>query len=85
MGAEAGDAGHQGDAAAPVLLGEGSREEAPAALVGGSKEPVDGTVHLSGRAVRVLPASRALASVQIRQLVLVGHKPLPPCDKPSER
>jgi hypothetical protein len=49
MGAEPGDTGHQGNAATPVLLGEGSREEAPAALVGGSKEPVDGTVHLSGR------------------------------------
>ncbi|MBV8230030.1 MAG: hypothetical protein JO329_08610 [Planctomycetaceae bacterium] len=57
MGAEAGDACHQGDAAAPVLLGEGPGEEAPAALVGGSEEPVDGTVYLSGRAVRVLLAS----------------------------
>ena len=46
MGAEAGDARRQGDAAAPMLQGEGSGEEAPAALVGGGEKPVDRTVGL---------------------------------------
>jgi hypothetical protein len=85
MGAEAGDPRRQGDAAAPVLQGEGSGEEATAAFVGGGEEPVDGTVGLGGRAVRLLPASRALASMRERPLVHVGHTPFPPCEKISER
>jgi hypothetical protein len=70
MGAEAGDASHQGEATAPVLLGERSGEEPPAALVGGREKSVDGTVHLSGRAVRVLPAGRALTRVEAAQVLL---------------
>jgi hypothetical protein len=85
MAVEAGDACHQGDAAATVLLGKGPGEKAPDVLVGGSEEPVDGTVYLSGWAVRVLLASWALARVRGRKLVLVRHKPLPPCDKLSDR
>jgi len=61
---------NQGDATAPVLLGERSGEEAPAALVGGSEESIDGTVHLSGRAVGVLPAGRALTRVEATPFVL---------------
>jgi hypothetical protein len=60
MGAETGDASHQGDATATVLLGERSGELAPTAFVGVAKELVDGTVQLSSRAVRALPAGRAL-------------------------
>jgi len=85
MGAEAGDARRQGDASAPMLLGEGPGEEAPAALVGGGEEPVDGTVDLSGGAVRLILASQALASVRGRSTVLVGHRSLPPSEKPPER
>ena len=85
MGAEAGDARRQGDAAAPMLQGEGSGEEAPAALVGGGEKPVDRTVGLGGRAVRLLLAGQALAAVRDRPPVRLGHTPLPPCEKPSER
>jgi hypothetical protein len=70
MGAEAGDASHEGDATAPVLLGERSGEEAAAALVGGGKESVDGTVHLSGRTVRVLPTGRALTPMEATRFLL---------------
>jgi hypothetical protein len=70
MGAETGDASHQGDATAPVLLGERSGEEAPAALIGGGKESVDGTVHISGRAVRVLPTRRALTLMETTRFLL---------------
>src|SRR5689334_24345682 len=84
MGAEAGDARRQGDAAAPVLQSKGSGEEAPAAFVGGGEEPVDGTVGLGGRAVRSLLASQASAAARDRTTDLVGHTSLPPCEKPSE-
>jgi hypothetical protein len=70
MGAEAGDASHQGDATASMLLGERSGEEAAATLVGGGKESVDGTVYLSGRAVRVLPTDRALTRMEATQFLL---------------
>jgi hypothetical protein len=75
MGAEAGDARRQGDAAAPMWEGEGSGEEAPAALVGGREESVDGTVHLSGETIGLLLAGQALAWVRDSPPVLVGHTP----------
>jgi hypothetical protein len=70
MGAEAGDARHQGDATASVLLGERSGEEAAAALVASDEELVDGTVYLSGRAVRVLPTGRAFTPMEATRLLL---------------
>jgi len=70
MGAEAGNASHQGDTTASVLLGERSGEEAAAALVGGGKESVDGTVYLSGRALRVLPTGRALTRMESTRFLL---------------
>jgi hypothetical protein len=75
MGTEAGNACRQGDAAAPMLDGEGSGEEAPAALVGGGEESVDGTVQLSGGTIGLLLAGQALASVRDSPPVLVGHTP----------
>ena len=65
----------RGGTALPVLEGEGSGEEAPAALVGGGEEPVDGTVGLGGRAVRLPLAGQALAAVWDRPPVRVGHMP----------
>ena len=78
MGAEAGDEPRQGDAAAPVLQGEGPGEEAPAALVGGGEEPVEGTVGLGGRAVRLLPASQAPAAARDRPPFLWDIRPVLP-------
>ena len=75
MGAEAGDACRQGDAAASMLESERTGEEAPAALISGRKEAVDGTVHLSGGTIGLLLAGQALASVRDLPPFLVGHTP----------
>ena len=50
MGTEAGDPRHQSNATAPMLAGEGSREQTTAALVGGREESIDRTMDLGGQA-----------------------------------
>jgi hypothetical protein len=81
VGAEARNAGEQGDAATTLLLGQEANDKPASPLVGNREQVVEGPVMLGGGAVRLLPADPAVTAVKRRWLTGLVHSPLPPlCD-----
>jgi hypothetical protein len=78
VGVEAGDPGEMGDPAGAVLVGEEADQEASGAFVGDRDEAVDPPMLVRQRALGMLLAGGAGASMDYTPGMLLCHGTVPP-------